>query len=120
LIRRQYRRTLGRGRRALRHPSEERLHRVRIACKRLRYTAEWCRSLYGKPFSRMIGRLARLQELLGRHQDAVNALARLQQEAGAPRARQKLAAEYRRARKEAVRKFPKAWRQLSRAPLNLD
>jgi CHAD domain-containing protein len=120
LIRNEYRRTLRRGRHALRDPSEERLHRVRIACKRLRYTAEWCRGLYGRSFVRMIERLARLQELLGRHQDAVNALARLKQEAGRPRGARTLAAEYRLARQEAAKKFPKAWRRFARAPLKLE
>ena len=47
----------------------ERIHRVRIAGKKLRYTLELARSAAGAPVSRQIATLKRLQDLLGRLHD---------------------------------------------------
>ncbi len=47
----------------------ERIHRVRIAGKKLRYTLELARSAVGAPVSRQIATLKRLQDLLGRLHD---------------------------------------------------
>lgn len=52
-------------------PSDAELHRVRIKTKRARYAAELARGLDSKAIGRFIKRAGRLQELLGRHQDAV-------------------------------------------------
>lgn len=49
------------------------LHRLRIRCKRLRYACECFAELYGKPVARFARRVARLQGVLGDHQDAVTA-----------------------------------------------
>jgi CHAD domain-containing protein len=52
-------------------PSDAELHRVRIKTKRARYAAELAQGRDGKAIVRFIKRAGRLQELLGRHQDAV-------------------------------------------------
>lgn len=44
-------------------------HQLRIAAKKLRYTNELAIPLYGRPVQRFGTRLARLQDLLGLHQD---------------------------------------------------
>jgi CHAD domain-containing protein len=53
------------------------LHQLRIRCKRLRYACECFAGLYRKPVARFARRVARLQEALGEHQDAVTACATL-------------------------------------------
>ncbi|MGE5235842.1 MAG: CHAD domain-containing protein [Acidobacteriota bacterium] len=50
------------------------LHALRIAFKRLRYTCEFLAELYGDEAREAIASLARVQDCLGRHQDAVVAL----------------------------------------------
>lgn len=55
-------------------PSDEALHALRIRAKRARYTAELAG---GKRASRRAERLKRLQDVIGEHQDAVVATARL-------------------------------------------
>jgi CHAD domain-containing protein len=47
------------------------LHKVRIRAKRLRYTAEFFESMYGKPAARLVKRLTTLQDVLGDFQDGV-------------------------------------------------
>jgi CHAD domain-containing protein len=51
-------------------PGSETLHALRIACKRLRYTAEFFKSCYGKRLSPLISRATEFQDILGRHHDA--------------------------------------------------
>lgn len=55
----------------------ERFHRLRIRCKRLRYAVENASDLYGAAASDYIDTLARVQDILGLHQDAVVAVSRL-------------------------------------------
>jgi triphosphatase len=52
-------------------------HRLRIRCKRLRYSLEFTADLYGGQTTRFTRRLASLQDLLGLMQDADVAIARL-------------------------------------------
>ena len=52
-------------------PPVDDLHQVRIFAKRARYAAEAAAPLFGKKAARFGGALARLQEVLGDHQDAV-------------------------------------------------
>lgn len=52
-------------------PSDAQLHRIRIKTKRARYAAELAQGRDGKAIGRFIKRAGRLQDLLGRHQDAV-------------------------------------------------
>lgn len=51
-------------------PSAATLHTLRIACKGLRYTAEFFRSSYDKRLNPMIKQATELQDILGRHHDA--------------------------------------------------
>jgi CHAD domain-containing protein len=55
----------------------ERFHRLRIRCKQLRYAFEFHAPLYGDESRKIIRRLVRLQDLLGRHQDAYASIARI-------------------------------------------
>ncbi len=54
--------------------TDSQLHRLRILCKRLRYTSEFFADLYGEEFHGAIARLVPFQDCLGAHQDAVVAL----------------------------------------------
>lgn len=54
------------------------LHRLRIACKRLRYTSEFFVGVIGAPAERLIGELTAVQDHLGNLQDAVIACGILQ------------------------------------------
>jgi triphosphatase len=56
----------------------EKLHRLRIDVKRLRYQLEYLRSPYGKPMTKAAKALKRLQNTLGNHQDAYVAIEQLQ------------------------------------------
>ncbi len=71
MLRRRYRKLLklGSGHHDLKI---EQLHQIRIAAKKMRYAAEFFRSLYSRKLARRyLGRLARLQERLGTLNDAV-------------------------------------------------
>lgn len=54
-------------------PSDTTLHKIRIKTKRARYAAELARSSVGKPASRFIKSARAVQDLLGLHQDALQA-----------------------------------------------
>ena len=58
-------------------PSDEDLHTVRIKVKRARYAAELAEGMVGRPARRFVARAKQLQDILGVHQDAVVAEARL-------------------------------------------
>ena len=49
---------------------DEDYHRLRIQCKKLRYVSEFFRPLYGSPLKKFVKHLAKLQDVLGTHQDA--------------------------------------------------
>jgi triphosphatase len=53
-------------------------HELRILCKRLRYALEFLQPVYGEPAARLAERIADVQNLLGRHQDACVAMALLE------------------------------------------
>ena len=55
------------------HPSDERLHRIRIKAKQLRYAAEAATPVMGKAARRTARAAEDLQTLLGEHHDAVTA-----------------------------------------------
>ena len=50
---------------------DEALHRLRIACKRLRYACEFFGDLLGAPAAEFAARVKEVQDVLGAHQDAV-------------------------------------------------
>jgi CHAD domain-containing protein len=52
-------------------PTDADLHRVRIKAKRARYAAELAESVVGKCATKFIRSVKALQDLLGKHQDAV-------------------------------------------------
>jgi CHAD domain-containing protein len=52
-------------------PSDEQLHAIRIRAKRVRYAAEAVAPMMGKPARRFAEAAARLQTVLGEHNDAV-------------------------------------------------
>ncbi|MFZ5875637.1 MAG: CHAD domain-containing protein [Nitrospirota bacterium] len=57
--------------------SDAALHRLRIMGKRARYAAELAEAVIGTPAARYLRQLQRFQDVLGQHQDAVVAEARL-------------------------------------------
>jgi CHAD domain-containing protein len=69
-IRKALKKVLKSGRAIPDDPPAEDLHRLRIICKRLRYTCEFFGDLYGKPMRKFIKSVVRLQDVLGAHQDA--------------------------------------------------
>jgi CHAD domain-containing protein len=95
-------------------PADERLHLVRIRAKRARYAAEAVAPVVGKPAIAFAAAAAKLQGVLGEHQDSVVAQERLRR---AARGRQAfaagllLAAEHRAAEK-ARGEWRRAWRAL--------
>ena len=101
--------------------SDDALHRARIAGKRARYTAELAEDEMGKPARRLIERAKELQDLLGAHQDAIVAEARLRglladaPGSGAAFAAGRLVERERARQRDARAELPKAWRRLDRA-----
>jgi CHAD domain-containing protein len=101
--------------------SDEELHRARILGKRARYAAELAEPEVGKPARRFVARAKALQDVLGAHQDAIVAEARLRgllaeaSSPGAAFAAGRLVERERARRREARAELPKAWRALERA-----
>jgi CHAD domain-containing protein len=60
-------------RKAGRHPSPERLHRIRIKAKEVRYASEFATPFVDAPARRLAKAARRLQDQLGEHHDAVAA-----------------------------------------------
>jgi CHAD domain-containing protein len=102
-------------------PSDEELHRLRIKTKRARYVGELAARTVGKRAERFVTRARALQDLVGAHQDAVVASARLRELSGeTPGDRVAFAAGRLVEREEARRRdarsaVPKAWRKLQKA-----
>jgi len=67
---RRRRRTLTRFGRDLASLSDTEKHRLRIACKKFRYTAEFFADVYPPKMKKLIGKLAAMQDLLGEVHDA--------------------------------------------------
>ncbi len=68
---------LTQGRKARKRPTPGRLHRLRIAVKRLRYQLEYLVGPYGEGMRAVAKALEALQDTLGDHQDATVAVERL-------------------------------------------
>jgi CHAD domain-containing protein len=102
-------------------PTDDELHGVRIRGKRARYAAELATPVVGKPALRFVERAKAFQDLVGAHQDAVVAEARIREVLGRARgARAGFAGgrlvERQRARRAAARaSFPDAWAALRKA-----
>jgi len=100
--------------------SDASLHAVRIRAKRARYAAEAVSPVFGKRAEAFAQAAARLQDVLGDHQDSVGARAWLREavEDGADAfVAGELAAIEAQAAAEARAAWPKAWKALSRKRL---
>jgi CHAD domain-containing protein len=102
------------------HPSDDELHAVRIEVKRARYAAELAEPTLGKAGARFLRRAKVVQDVIGEHQDACVAEARIRELAVSGGASAALAAgrliERQQARKRAARAaLPDAWRALAKA-----
>jgi len=102
-------------------PPDEGLHAVRIRGKRARYAAELAESAVGKPARRFVREAKRFQDVVGEHQDAVVAEARIRallERAGGEQthlAAGRLIERERARRREAREAFPDAWARLEKA-----
>ena len=101
--------------------ADEELHRARILGKRARYSAELAEADAGKKARRFIAKAKAFQDVLGSHQDAIVAEARLRgllREAGgtggAAFATGRLVERERLRRREARRALPASWKKLER------
>ena len=84
LIRKAQQRVLALGRTLTIDSPAADLHRLRILCKRLRYTCEFFREAFRgpsgvDPLGDYIKRMVRLQDCLGEHQDAIVAISRMEE-----------------------------------------
>ena len=101
--------------------SDEQLHRARILGKRARYTAELAEPEVGKPARRFVEQAKAFQDVLGAHQDAIVAEARLRglladsPGSGAAFAAGRLVERERDRRRRARAELPEAWDKLERA-----
>jgi CHAD domain-containing protein len=101
-------------------PADAELHEVRVKAKHARYAAELAAPEGGHAVDRFVDRVKKLQDVLGEHQDAVVAEARLRELAGnapAPGAGfvAGLLAERQHARRQAAREaFEDAWTEVKR------
>jgi CHAD domain-containing protein len=101
-------------------PTDDALHRSRIAAKRARYAAELAEPIAGKSARKFVAAAKAFQDVIGAHQDAVTAAARVRAiNAASDNAATAFAAgriverqEVRRATARAA--VPKAWRRLER------
>jgi CHAD domain-containing protein len=97
------------------------LHKIRKAAKQLRYTAEAVQGAFGSPTTTLARRAAKLQEVLGEHQDSVIArqalsdvCLRVKDTAGAADAIAHLQAREQARAEGTVIAFDDAWLALSR------
>lgn len=100
-------------------PADADLHRIRILAKRVRYAAEAATPVVGKRAARLADRAARLQDVLGDHQDSVTAQRWLREAGQGPRAfvAGELSALERDAAARDRAQWPKIWKKVDRKPL---
>lgn len=98
-------------------PSDAMLHRARIRAKRTRYAAELAAPLVGKPAGRYVRAAERFQDVVGEHQDAIVAEARIRayaESADAAFGAGRLVERQQARRARARASLPKAWKRLER------
>jgi CHAD domain-containing protein len=101
-------------------PSNEELHALRIKGKRARYAAELAENAVGKRAKRFVAAAKDFQDVIGSHQDAVVAAARLRELRRTARGASTAfvlgrLVERQSARRERARQdWPRAWRKLRR------
>jgi CHAD domain-containing protein len=98
------------------HPPDEALHAIRVRAKKCRYAAEACEPAFGRPARRFARAMAKVQDILGEHHDAVVAVAWLSKTAhecspAEAYAIGMLAQVEREAADAARAAFPAAWRR---------
>jgi CHAD domain-containing protein len=104
-------------------PSNDDLHRARIQAKRLRYATELSSELLGKDGRKVVAAAKNFQDVVGAHQDAVVAEARIRsvlrraRGTGTALAAGRLIERERARRLEARADLPEAWRRLRRRAL---
>jgi CHAD domain-containing protein len=106
--------------RAREDASDASLHAVRIRAKRARYAAEAVSPVFGKPAAGFAEAAARLQDVLGEHQDSVVARAWLRETAASGAdafVAGELSAIEAQAAAAARATWPKVWKALSRKRL---
>jgi CHAD domain-containing protein len=99
------------------HPSNEQLHRIRIRSKHLRYAAEAATPAMGKSARRTAKKAEHLQNILGKHHDAVAAESWLRHTAListslASFVAGQFVADEQRKQKEYTQQWRSAWREL--------
>ena len=99
--------------------SDTELHRIRILAKRARYAAEAAEPVGGKRAAAFARLATRLQDVLGEHQDSINAQTWLRAAAEPPQAfvAGELCAMERATAVEARKVWPEAWAALDRRRL---
>jgi len=99
-------------------PTDETLHALRIRTKRARYAAEALEPFVGKRAARFARAAGQLQDVLGRHQDAVVAIDKLsnvaERDPGLAFAAGWISRARERVRVDTRDAWPKAWRSLAR------
>ena len=101
-------------------PTDEALHKLRIATKRARYAAELAELVRGKPARKFIAAAKDVQDLLGEHQDAVTAASRIRGVRAASANADMAFSAGRLVERQANRRaaaraaLPSAWRRLDR------
>ncbi len=105
-LKEQFRKVFRCAKRLSRDSPPDRYHRVRIALKRLRYGLEFFEPLLDKSFRDLRKDLARFQDLLGEHQDAVTAVGRMRDMGPAAEASIRF---WKRRAARARRRFRKEW-----------
>jgi len=111
--------------------SPQAYHELRILCKRLRYALEFLEGVYGRPAGELARRIAEVQDLLGRHQDACVAIGLVEgvldrgealppatafaMGVAAERSRHEAASLRQRLPRALARMTGKPWRRLARA-----
>jgi CHAD domain-containing protein len=104
-------------------PSNDDLHRARIQAKRLRYATELSSQLLGKDGRKVVDAAKTFQDVVGAHQDAVVAEARIRaavrkaRGVGSALAAGRLIEAERTRRRGARADLPQAWRRLRRRAL---
>jgi CHAD domain-containing protein len=101
------------------NPDDQALHRARVRGKRARYAAELAEPSVGKRASEFVARAKVFQDVIGEHQDAVVAEARLRElarkSADTAFVAGRLAERQRERRRHARAEAPKQWKKLRRA-----
>jgi CHAD domain-containing protein len=115
-------RLLARGRNARKRPASRRLHRLRIALKRLRYQLEYLEGSYGKPMGNLTRAMEDVQDSLGNHQDAMVAVAQLERfrrkgglKSGSRKSVKRLIAAEQENAARYRKRFRKDWRKFEEA-----